>query len=397
MAMKTFAFALLIGWGALASPSAAQVGRNVKIDLSLRAEHDSNVARSSPALAAQRGVKLSDNMLSPEAAIDFSRSIGRNSLFLKGKVGYTFYERNTGLNKETADVQGGVGTRVGPCQGNLNSTFTRRRREIGDLETVDTTATTTTTSVTAGTVCGLTGGLGVSLSASQVWGSTEGGVQNLDYESTAYNAGLVYRRSALGEARIFYSHGETEYEDVAGALGRPGFETDSVGLSYSRALGSRLTGTAMVSQTEAKSTSTTAGSSGDFSGTNYALSASYRPSSRLDISLALSRDISPSTQVGRLFTIREGYSVDASYKIGSRFTYTLGAGQRRYSARGTLGIGGTPVLRSSRVNELTTSLRYSQNERLSFILDASHIESNTNDPLFDFEATRVGITTSVSF
>lgn len=397
MAKKTFAFALLIGWGALASPSAAQVGRNVNIDLSLRVEHDSNVARSSSALAAQRGVELSDTTATPEAAIDFNRSIGRNSIFLKGRVGYTFYERNTGLNKETADVMGGLGTRVGPCQGSLNSTFTRRRREIGDLETVDTTATQTTTSVTAGTVCGLAGGLGASLSASQVWGGSDGGVQNLDYENTSYNAALVYRRSTLGEARIFYSHGETEYQDVPNVTSRPGFETNSVGVSYTRSLGSRLTGTAMVSQTEAKSMSTVAGSGGDFSGTNYGLSGTYRPSTRMDITMSLSRDISPSTQVGRLFSVREGYSVDASYKIGSRFTYSLGAAQRRYDARGTLGLGGPPVLRSSRVNEVTTSLRYTQNERLSFVVDAAHVESTTDDPRFDFTATRVGITTSVSF
>lgn len=396
MAKKTFAFALLIGWGALASPSAAQVGRNVNFDLSLRAEHDTNVARTSSAIAAQRGLKLSDNILSPEAGVDFSRAIGRNSMFLKGKVGYTFYERNTGLNKETADIQGGVGTRVGPCQGNVNATFSRRRRDAGDLEVINTTATTDTTSATAATVCGLSGGLGVSLSASQVWGSSDGGVQNVDYEGTSYNAGLVYRRSALGEASVFYSHSETEYSNVPGLIQRPGFETNSVGLSYSRKLGSRLTGTAMVSQTEAKSTSSTGGSSGDFEGINYAVAATYRPSSRLDLGVSLSKNISPSTRVGRLFSVREGVTVDASYKIGSRFTYTLGAGQRRYSARGTLGTGGL-VLKSSRVNELTTSLRYQQNDRLSFVFDASHIENTTSDPLFDYSATRVGLTTSLSF
>jgi hypothetical protein len=372
----------------------AQITRNIGLGAQVGIEYDSNVARASEAVADARGIQRDDTIITPALTADITQPIGRQYVFLQGSVGYSFYAANDDLNRETADVVGGIGTRVGPCQGTISVGFTRRERGLEELVASNPRELQNTTTATLQQVCGLTGGLGASFSASSAASDSSGSsIDRLDYTTTSVSAGLVYRRSTLGEASLFASYGKTEYDEGL-PFSVPGYDVTSIGVSYSRNVGSRITGSASISQTWVESESPFGV---DSSGINYAFNVGYRPSERLNVSASWTRDIRPSAQLGRNYSIREGVGIDASYRLGSRMTYTIGASQRKITSRGGLPVAGIIVLTDSRLNEFNTGLRFDLNDRISFSLDGSYSDYGTSNPLYDYTATRVGLTTSVAF
>ncbi len=394
MARTAVALAFLLGSSALASPSMAQITKNIDLGARVGVLYDSNVARASEAVANARGIKRSDTIITPAVTADITQPVGRQYVYLQGNLGYSFYTNNTDLNRETAELQGGVGTQVGPCQGTVSLGFVRRERDLEELVASNPHAIQDTTTASVQQVCGLTGGLGVSFGASKVKSDSSGSIDQLDYDTTAFNAGLVYRRSTLGEVSLFASHSETEYSGSAVNSSVPGYKVNSIGVSYTRKLGSRITGSASISQTWLESESPFVD---DTSGVNYAFNVSYRPTERLGLAGSWSRDIRPSSQLGRNYSIREGATVSATYRIGSRLTYFAGASHRKISAHEGLPVAGIIVLTDSRLNEFNTGLRFDLNDRISFNLNGSYSDYEASSPLYDYTATRVGLTTSVAF
>ncbi|UTP40980.1 hypothetical protein M9M90_07295 [Phenylobacterium sp. LH3H17] len=396
MAKRALAFALLIGSSTLAFPAAAQVTRNLSGSLGLGVVTDSNVARTSDAVAALRGIEQRDTILTPSATIDWTQPVGRNSVFLRGQVGYQIYEKNTELSDDVVDLQGGVGTRIGPCQGTLLGSFSRRQRDIQDLGIPDPRVQQDTRAIQLDESCGLTSNFGVQVGVGQTWGESSGAIDDVDYDTKTVNVGMVFRSSTLGEASIFYSHSETDYTNALLPAAASGYEQDSVGLRYTRKVGSRITGTVAVSQSNVEAKSAVPGLSSDYSGVSYAVELQYRASSRLELNLLLNREVNPSVQAGGLYGIYQTIEANGSYQIGTRLTYSLAVSRRDNEAKGVL-IAAVPTLTESRSDELRTGLRFQQSERLSFMLDASHTKYDANDPMFDYSATRVGLTTSLNF
>lgn len=396
MAKRALAFAVLIGSSTLAFPAAAQVTRNLHGSLGLGVVTDSNVARASDTVAALRGIEQRDTILTPSASIDWTQPVGRNSVFLRGNVGYQIYEKNTELNDDVVDLQGGVGTRIGPCQGTLLGSFSRRQRDVQDLGILDPRVQQDTRGIQLDETCGLSSSFGVQVGVGQTWGESNGAIDDIDYETKRVTAGLVFRRSALGEVSIFYSRSETDYTNALLPAAASGYTQDSIGLRYTRKVGARITGTVAVSQSNVEAKSAVPGVSSDFSGVSYTAELKYQPSSRLELNLRLNREVNPSVQAGRLYGIYEAIEANASYQIGSRLTYSLGVSRRDNEAKGVL-IAPVPTLTESRSDAWRTGLRFQQSERLSFVLDASHTKYDANDPVFDYSATRIGLTTSLNF
>lgn len=373
----------------------AQITKNIDVGAQVGVLYDSNVARASESIADVRGISRDDTIITPAITADITQPIGRQYLFLQGSLGYSFYAKNDDLNRETADLRGGIGTRLGPCQGTASLGYTRRERGLEELVASNPREVQSTTTATFQQVCGLTGGLGVSFSASAQSSESSGSaIDRLDYDLAAVSAGLVYRRTSLGEASLFVSHSKTDYSNAPLFGGVPGYEVNSIGVSYTRNLGSRITGSASIAQTSVESESPFGG---DTSGTTFAFDFGYRPSSRLNVGASWSRDIRPSAQYGRNFSIREAAAIDATYRINSRLTYDIGVSQRKISSRGGLPVNGIIVLTDSRLNEFNTGLRFDLNDRISFRLNGSYSDYETSNPLYDYTATRVGLTTSVAF
>lgn len=398
MARRAFAFAVLLAATSIGSPVAAQLQKDASASVQLTATRDTNVARTGDALAALRGIEQEDTILSPSVHVDWQRALGRNSGFLRGNVGYRFYEKNTQLNNESADIRGGVNVRVGRCQGQLAGHFARRERNGEDLAIPDPRIIQDTKGIELSETCGLTESLGVSAGASKIWQDGKGASINVaDSESTAFTAGVVFRRSSLGELQLSGSHVETDYSSSPLIVPTQGYEVDSISARYSRRVGSRLRGSVMVSQTEVNSNSTSPlGGSSDFSGLTYALDLNYQPTSKLALTVMLDRSISPALQLTRLYSVQEGVNAGLTYQIGTRFSYALGGSRRDVKARGAILAPG-PILTESTIDEVRTSLRFKQSDRLSFVLEGAHTEYDANDPILDYSATRVSLTTVVGF
>jgi hypothetical protein len=377
-------------------PAYAQSAGGLHGGFGLRVSSESNVARAGTIIAAARGLEQSDTITSPSAKLDFSFPVAGQEAYLRGNVGYDFYQKNTQLNRERVGLDGGLTTRVGPCQGAVTFAYVRRIHELDDLTITNPKIVQEAGTIGASQTCGLSGGLGASFGVSRTENRNRGGIQQLDNQVSSLNGSLVYRRSSLGEARIFTNFSKTEYSNLSGFFRTPGYESKSVGLSYNRKFGNRISGSIQVSQNQVTPLGQTSVTNGNYSGLNYSGSLLYRATSRLDLNLSADRGIRPTLQSGGLFALSTQASVGATYKIGSKFTYSFSAREYQVSQRGILPLGQNILTNSRSVTE-STGLTFQQNKRVSWTVDATHIDRSAGDPLFDYSDTRVGISANVNF
>lgn len=388
---------LLLGVAVFSTPAAAQEARRLTVGVQGAVEHDTNVARSSDAQAALRGVTPEDTIFTPSASIDYVTPIGRQSLFLKGTAGYAFYDKNTDLNRERLDFVGGGIFGVGPCSTTLTGQYTRGLRQIDDPVLDDDVRNIQEHKrIGAEVACSRPTGIGVRFAASKGW--TDNSARTMvdaDYEATSLSGGVTYSRPALGVVTAFVSYDKTEYPN---RLFSSGYELNSYGLSFDRELGARIQGTVTVAYATVDQLGEPLPGAGDgsYSTTTYGGNVSYRASSRLMLQASFNRNIKPSSGFGQSYDKATDYGLNADYDLGSRIRLTLGARQVERDSGGTVVV--SPFqLTSSKTKSVYGAARYSQSDRLSFTLKASREERTTNTPQFDYTSNRVGLSADLTF
>ena len=137
MTLGKVSFCVLLGAGALSTPAHAQEMRRLDFGLQGRVEYNSNVARTDETQAAIRGLTLGDTIFTPAATFDLLLPVGRQSLFLLGSAGYSFYDNNKDLDRERVDLTGGVNTRFGPCAATFSGGYARGINRIDDPVLID--------------------------------------------------------------------------------------------------------------------------------------------------------------------------------------------------------------------------------------------------------------------
>lgn len=397
------ALATLLALGAICSPAAAQEARKLDFGVRLAARHDSNLARSNATTAAVRGITPEDYIFTPAATFDLVLPVSRQSFFVRGSAGYDYYRENTQLNSARYDVESGLNGRFGACSGTVMTAYHRSQSDLQDLTIVNPKNVLELTNLTAQVGCQRQAGLGVSGSVGHVWATNSNRIQSQsDYEADQASAELSYGRPTLGSLTTFLQYQKTEYKDAGPLLGRQnGYELLAGGVSYERRIGSRLQGRVSVSQSQVDPIGILPGGGGggdSYSGVTYSGDLTYRPTDRMEAMFEYSRAIVPSTQRGTLYDLDESYRLSGKYKVGSRIVAMLGGERRESTAEGTL--GGPPIggnFTESRTVSLFGSLSFQQNDRLSYLLDIIHEERTTNDPRFDYSATRIGLTADVAF
>src|SRR5581483_6356958 len=98
----------------------------------------SNIASSSAALAAARGLKRSDVLYAPALDVNLSEPMGGLSLFLLGQAGYDFHQRNSILDGERLNLQAGADARLGGCTATPSASYSRFQSNLADLSIVAT-------------------------------------------------------------------------------------------------------------------------------------------------------------------------------------------------------------------------------------------------------------------
>jgi hypothetical protein len=220
-------------------------GRETIVTLNANETYDSNVSRSTEALAVLRGIKQDDEIFSPSVTADISRSFGLNTIYVSGAAGYNFYSQNHILDRQFANISGGASTQVAACLGQVAGSFTSDQNDLQELVGLTRQGVNNTQNIGkigAKVSCERPGRLSPDASVTQTWSSNGSSLYSINnYNSLTGSGGISYSRSSLGTARIFIQYTDTSYPDRKG-LGGSTDEYDSlaVGASWSHKLGAML-------------------------------------------------------------------------------------------------------------------------------------------------------------
>jgi hypothetical protein len=389
---------------AMAAPSdkAPPVDR-FSVNLSARAEYDTNISGASEAEARARGITIEDWVYTPTVSVNLNLPVSRQTFYLRGSAGYLFHDKNKSLDSERITLDTGVQGRISLCNVTVGGNYQRSLSSLDDIvlgPTIDNILEVKSVGATA--VCARKTGFGLTGAVTQEWGDNSTTLmQTQDYESTTYTGGVVYTRPRFGTLTVFGRHQRIDYVNRVpslGVLGGPnGYDSASGGVSYERHLGARIDGTVSASYTSVDSLGPVVPgtTSGDFSGFTYSLNARYRVTNRLTTEFLFSREVAPSNRFGDSYDLSENYEVRGTYNFGSRITGNLGYQHRNVDSKGGQIFAGN--LTDSRSNVVTAGLSYRQSKRVSLNLDAAHEERRANDPRYNYDNTRVGIAASVDY
>ena len=395
--------------GAQSVIPAIEPGARVQdVDLTGSVLYDSNVTGTSAALAAQRGLNLSDIVVSPGVHFDLARPIGRETVYLQGSAGYDFHLKNSILNRESLDIRPGVLGQFGRCQTGLGGDYTRAQSDLAELaltpaglpSPIQEQNVLEVKQIAVNASCGTAAGLAPNVSVSETWTSNSSVIEQFTNSKTfSVSGGIGYRRPVLGSISLFGSYSHTDYPDRSGALSlavgslADAFETVSGGVTYTRSIGSRLQGTASVSFTKLSTSGTTRPG---FQGITYSGGLTYQASTRLQFSGNINRATTPSNRLNSTYSIEELYSGRASYLLSRRITVSTGASLAHNTYDGVpfpLGFDLTDEKIYTVYGDVTLQL----NRRISLDLNVEHLQRNANFPGLSYPDTRVGLTARARF
>jgi hypothetical protein len=397
------ALAGVVGGGAACAQQAvtlqnAPTGRETEASASVNVLYDSNIARSSEEVAAQRHLTLADEIFTPGVNFNVARQLGREVVFLQGNVSYVFHRTDTILNRQNISIDGGVTTRVLRCRELVTGSFVTAQSDLAEQSLVVVKNTLNTGSVGATADCGRAIGFAPTASVSETWKTNSAHqLQGLNVNILSTSGGLAYRQPAFGSISLFGSYSQADFPNNVIGVGRAahnyGYNFYSVGATYDRHLGGRIEGIATVAYTDLKPY--ISGSAG-FSGLTYNFDAIYKVNPRLTLHASASRAVQPSNRIESNYSVDENYLVEATYLLGTRLSLTL-TGLHTSQNYKTVILLPINDLTRSRTNGASLSATYTMNRRFSFILDAGDEERTSNVPGFNYSSTRVGITFKATY
>ncbi|MHB8530539.1 MAG: outer membrane beta-barrel protein [Caulobacteraceae bacterium] len=378
--------------------SGRDMTRHTTVDVIGDLIYDSNVARGSAAVAAERHIKPADEIFIPSATVDAYMPVGREGLFLIGNAGYDFYRRNSVLDRERLDIHGGADAQLGPCRQVLSGLYARYQSNLEELTLATTKNTEQKENVSFNTVCGRSYGLQPSFGVSEDWSGNSAAVRHsADFRTFGLDWGLAYVRPVLGELSLFGTYRRTDFPNrdliVGNTTIQDGYQLLAGGAKYDRHLGARIEGWVSVSYT---SLQLNLPSAKGFKGLTYSTDWTYRASSRLKGHFDFARATLPSNRLGASFTLDQLLTGDVDYLLGPRLTLVLGASR---DARQFEGPALIPSIEIS--NEIVytgfVTASYALSRRLSLVLDVRRQQRDANLVAFSYGDTRFDLTVMAKF
>jgi hypothetical protein len=363
--------------------------------------YDSNPARGSATNAAIRGVESGEVTFTPSITAGYSHSVGLQGLALSANFGYDYHSKNTELNSENLNFSL-VGNRAVGARCSLGGGATYSRAQSGlQTLTVDVTRNAIQTYTISGseschTGSGLTESVQVSHSASQ---NTNARLVNYDVNTVS---GLIgYSNETIGVVGVTLAYDQTNYGSDPQALGgtpaRMG--VTSVGVSLTRPIGARLTGSASVSWShstdQARTGSLVLGQT-SFSGFTTSVGLSYLVGPRLRLSTNISRDVSASVLEGVGYSVVNSADLSASYTVSSRISASVGGdwSHTSYQGRDPRVIFTTPGWQQTNGFFARTSMTFGR--RFAASLEYRLTGGSSNLSLYNYVSNYVGLTLSAS-
>lgn len=389
-----------LGTGVIAPSEAVAQSptRRNDIRFTLEVRHDSNVARTSDALAAARGLKRSDERLTPGVEIDVQRPMGRHTMSVSGFVGYDFYRRNSRLNRERLGLSAIAGINAGPCLLTLSPGIQRRQSELNTIQFVNLPGTDsyrntqTTQDYSAELRCGRRTGLRPLVRYERIIGDNSNFIRRIsDYRSNKYSAGVGYTNPILGDFTVTVDRDETSYPHRPQAGPNPfgGFRSDDIKLTAQRDIGSLIVANASLAYTHLRPD--LAGVRG-FNGLSWSLGATVRPTTRLSLQLASNNSVHPSLGAAAVYQRSRNVTLDATYALTHRTSLKAGVSQDHHRYEGASAIYG-PLLTNDTLTRLSAGASYDWNSKVQLNLDVGHEHRNANGGIYDYNSSYVAFTT----
>ncbi len=413
---------LLVVFGAVFGvPSSVQAAddafRNgLSADANVVVLYDSNQLRSrTPGSGHSYDIRYS-----PFGRIGYGHLLGRGSISLDGLVGHDFFQYNSGLNRNRFGAGGVLTTPVGArCSVVANGNYANRQNGLsdfadtgvalppaaGDLPPDDVGRLIDNrqifVSYGANANCGSPGGR---LSAGG--GASHSSLDNgsplrrfANSNSNVYSlfAGLGVFRP--GQLQINGSYSTIAYPNrliLPGATVSPvGFNTGvksyRAGLTYSRPIGTKLTGSIGLSYLTARPD----GGQSPYSAPAYDLSLSYRPGTRLSFSAVGSRSIVSSGTAGALFRVVDLIALTTTYEISTTISAHANAGLTVNNYKQPFDIPGEPARRTDSSKLIGLGVNYAPRPLYDVGINVNQTFRNSNSSFLNYNSTRASITLSV--
>jgi hypothetical protein len=369
----------------------------VTVQATAIASHDSNVAHSDAALAAQRGVTPADDVFSPGVSIDLSLPLGLEEVFLKGTAAYNIYARNTQLNSQDVDLTGGVAARLLACKATLSGSVEDARTDLAQLAVGVTRNIENIETVGVSAECGREGGFGPSFSITQRYASNSAPqLFPSDSRSTTANAGIAYRRPQFGELELVGTFEQTDYPNrqlqVDQTAQQDGYRAYSVGVLYDRRLGARIEGTFEVGYVML---APHLSGVRDYRGPYYRADVSWRISPRLQAQLQATRSPNPTNVSEATYDLRDLFSGSIDYAITPKLKLQFTGSDTTDSYTGDGFVSGVTVQHQvTRV--LTVSSHLQLSRRASIELWFTREVGDADIKSYDYTDSRAGLSVYVA-
>lgn len=393
--------------------------KGLSIAADVQTVYDGNIRRLGK---GQRGPnqELADLRISPSVVVSNVLSVGRQQIYVEGEYGRDFYTRITDLNRDRYGIAGGIIARAGNfCTGTLTGFF-RSRQTLNSEAAIATSNLIESTNFSASANCQRPVGIGFGVNASHDERDNKDVTRDLfDSRTNSIGGNLSYTLPVLGTVSVGGNYSDVNYPSRTTFVGTPGAPTVSgdgvsiysANVGYRRSIGPRLTVNVGGSYYVAKPKPSNVllqplpplpifipQSRDEFSGAGYIFGLAYRPGARLTIDIAASRDISQSSSVGALFTIRDNFGFDVGYNIGPSITAGVGATYdiRRYRNPFVSIEEAVPRIRDN-IGRVYARVTYAPRRLFDLDFELAHQRRNSNPSFYDYASTSAALTLRVKF
>ncbi|MDQ4420026.1 outer membrane beta-barrel protein [Sphingobium sp. DEHP117] len=380
---------------------AAGGSQGLSINASAQLRHDSNIARTNAATAAQRGLHRSDQKFSPSVNLSLGKPFGPHNLTVSASAGYDFHRHNDRLDRERIQGAAGLALNLGVCAPTFNGSISRRQSELGEVAdtfgNVQTVGNAETSWSVGSTVsCGKSFGLRPTAGITYQDNSNSNAQRRgTDKHITSYQLGLGYVHPSIGDIQLFAQQRDLRFDDKTLQRGN---RQRSYGVSFTRNLGARLTGNASINWTNVKPLDPNVRS---FKGVNWSGNLSLKATPRIQVQASLGKSITSSLAVDSNYNISTNYGISASYAVSPRINFNTGYSHTKRRFEGNLGFfapGTAPVnlLTNDKKDSIFAAVDYLFSPKLKFILNGGHDARSANAAFYDYKNNYVGLTAELS-
>lgn len=309
----------------LASPGG---GARNELTFTLNTRYEDNVPRLNDLQPNTRNLVRSDVKVSPALQLDFARAIGRHQVGVKSYLGYDFFAQNTILNRERIIVEPFAYLDLPVCDLTVQGLARRQQSDLGELAivgfdpTIGSDNTETRKQINARAVCGERYGLRPNFEFERGSGDNSNPFRRIaDFEVTRYQTGVGYATPTLGEIGIYAFKQDTDLPNQLLPDGLvSGYTQRGFGLSYARAIGTRLRFNGSVSHVDV----TPYNGQGSQSGLNANVAVTLIASQRLQLVALANRSFTSSLSSNATYELAQGYGLTANYAVNDRLRLRAG-------------------------------------------------------------------------